>query len=72
MPLLQMDETKNSQVLSFHISAIAEQAIYGTDNHIFLRWYIRPIKYCANKPENSQRPNYEYSLKAEDNINFIL
>jgi len=36
MPLRQMDEMKNSQLLSFHISAIVGQAVYGTDTHIFL------------------------------------
>jgi len=72
MPLLQIDEMNNSRLLSFHISAIVGQAIYGTDTHIFLRSYVRSIQYCAEKPENSRRPNYEYSLKAEDKLNFIL
>jgi hypothetical protein len=72
MPLLQMDEMKNSRLLSFHISATVGRAFYGTDTHIFIRSYIRSIKYCADKPENSQRHNYEYSLKAEDKLNFIL
>jgi len=62
MPLRQMDEMKNSRLLSFHISAIAGQTIYGTNTQIFLWWYIHPIKYCADNPENIQSPNYEYSL----------
>jgi len=53
MSLRQMDEMKNSRLLSFHISAIVGQAMYGTDTQIFLWWYIRPIKYCADNPENS-------------------
>jgi hypothetical protein len=67
-----MDEMKNSRLLPFHISAIAGQTIYGTDTHIFLWWYIRPVKYCADSPENVWSPNYEYSLKADDKLNSIL
>jgi hypothetical protein len=57
MPNRQMDEMKNSQLLSVHIPAIVGQAIYGTHTHIFLWWYIHSIKRCADKSENFQRPN---------------